>query len=332
MDDKQFERKLQPALGFGERRGPAAAEPLAEPAPGSREAALAERRGALADAEEDATFRALAPLAAGRRALVVGCGTGAGVGALLAAGAANVVGTDSDPRALELAARTHAAAGALFERAEPEALPFAAGSFGLVICVGALEESPGTAPVLAELRRVLEPGGLLAVSVAVARQDEALADPALVFANRELYARRASLGAALLPLEREPDDGAGPELDVAWLGTEPAERRSVLIVASDESLPRLAPTASLIGMRELADYRATVDAWEQRARRAEADGAAKHWELVASREAQRRLRKRLWHLEHRPLRRIFRLLTGQPWKLSEGPPIRPPERESEPWS
>lgn len=64
---------------------------------------------------------------------------------------------------------------------------------------------------------------------------------------------------------------------------------------------------------------------------AEADGSAKHWELVASREAQRRLRMRLYQLEHRPLRVISRVLRGKPAKLGEGPPLRVSETKLQEW-
>ncbi len=75
----------------------------------------------------------------------------------------------------------------------------------------------------------------------------------------------------------------------------------------------------MVSFRDLRAHEETLEAWEQRARRAEADGSAKHWELVAAREAQRRLRMRLHQIEHRPLRVISRVLRGKPAKLGPGP-------------
>ena len=336
MSDKEFERKQGPVLGLGVPRGPATAEPLSGGPESGLPALVGEHRGTLADAESDVLYRWAAPAVAGKRVLDVGCGTGVGTELLRRAGAAGVLGSDHDRRAIEIATRQFAAAGGRFLVAEASALPLTSASFEVVICSRQAETSPDTDGLLGELRRLLAPGGLLFVSLPVDEGSDWLAHASLQYSNRKLFSRRASLAATIVADDAatESDDEAGEaeRFEVGWLGADPAERRSVLLLASDGELPDLAPTATLTGGRDLYEYRETVDAWEQRARMAEADGAAKHWELVASREAQRRLRKRLWHLEHRPLRRIFRVLTGQPWKLSEGPPIRPPERGSEPWS
>ena len=46
-----------------------------------------------------------------------------------------------------------------------EALPFADGSFGTVLCTEVIEHIPDPSAALAEYRRVLQPGGLLIGSV-----------------------------------------------------------------------------------------------------------------------------------------------------------------------
>jgi SAM-dependent methyltransferase len=344
MSDREFERPTGPAFSFGDRRGPATPEPsvVEDGWDGGLPSLLAEHRGGLADAESEAAHRWAAPAASGRHVLVVGCGAGHGAEALRAAGAASVVGVDRDPHAIDVATRQYGV-GIRFVAAESSALPFADSSFGMVVCASALEEEAEADAALRELRRVLVPNGVLLVSLPTgplrdqldgselreARSAEDwLQRDSLAFANRKLYRRRAALAAVVVDPATEAGETVG---GARWLDGERGEDRAVLLAASDGDLPELSGTAAMTGGRDLRGYRETVQAWEQRARKAEADGAAKHWELVASREAQRRLRKRLWQLEHRPLRRIFRVLTGHPWKLSEGPPIRPPEREPEPW-
>ena len=345
MSEREFERRTGPRFTFGDRRGPAT--PYPGIVDGSSDfgagSLLAEHRGSLADAEADAVHRWIAPAVAGKHVLDVGCGAGHGAEILRDAGAETVVGTDPDPREIEVATRQYGhEAGLRFVTAPPAALPLASGSFDVVLCAETLD-SVALETALPELRRVLKADGVLVVSLPLdAARDEIdgselrpaidaerwLELEPLAFANRRVMRRCASLAASIL--DPDAEDGLDPAA-VSWLGSDPAEDNAVLLAASDAELPDLPATASLIGARDLRSYRLTIAAWEQRARKAEADGAAKHWELVASREAQRRLRKRLWILEHRPLRRLFRLFTGQPWKLSEGPQIRPPERPPEPW-
>jgi hypothetical protein len=95
-----------------------------------------------------------------------------------------------------------------------------------------------------------------------------------------------------------------------------------LALASESQLPDPPALALLTGLTELSLVLEKLRMWEERARRAEAEGSAKHWELVAAREAQRRLRKRLHHLEHRPLRVLSRVLRGKPARLGPGPNLR----------
>lgn len=97
---------------------------------------------------------------AGKRVLDVGCGPGWLTVQYARAGAA-VTSVDLTARATELT-RRHLALHGLSARvcqASAEELPFATGSFDLVIASGVLHHTPDTARAVREARRVLAPGG-----------------------------------------------------------------------------------------------------------------------------------------------------------------------------
>lgn len=293
----------------------------------------------LPAAERDAAYRWAAGAARGRHVLVVGSGAGHGAAVLLEAGASSVVGVEPDERSWEIATRLYGERIA-FVHAEPVALPLASGSFDLVVSIAALERSLDEEAALDEIKRVLAPGGLAAISLPLG--DAAISgelgggrSPAewerslgTRFANVGLHRLRLALAAAVVPVAAEPTPAIA---GATWTAADGCEDRGALALASDAELPELEATASLVGIRDLHAQDEALAAWELRARRAEADGAAKHWEMVAAREAQRRLRKRLHELEHRPLRILSRVLRGKPRHLGEGPPIRASERKPERW-
>src|SRR5580700_4899444 len=118
--------------------------------------------------EERAAWDRVFALAVGGRhgleALDVGCGTGF-LSLELAARGHRVTGIDFAPAMLALAKEKAAASGAAtrFEEADAEQLPFAAGSFDLVITRHVLWTLPHPEAAIDEWRRVLRPGGRLAV-------------------------------------------------------------------------------------------------------------------------------------------------------------------------
>lgn len=105
-------------------------------------------------------------LGRGSRVLELGCGLGNDGLELLRAGL-EVTATDIAPGHLAEAQRLHREAG--YESAcahllvDAENLPFADGSFDGVLVVAALHHLPDPRRALAEARRVLRPGGLLAL-------------------------------------------------------------------------------------------------------------------------------------------------------------------------
>jgi SAM-dependent methyltransferase len=91
--------------------------------------------------------------------LDAGCGTGLNLASL----PAGSVGLDLNPRNVSLV-RERLPEHPMVE-GDIEAMPFAAGSFETVICTEVLEHVPYPQTALAEIRRVLRPGGLLIGSV-----------------------------------------------------------------------------------------------------------------------------------------------------------------------
>jgi SAM-dependent methyltransferase len=293
----------------------------------------------LAAAELDAAYRWAAPAAAGRHVLVVGCGRGHGSQILLEAGAKSVLAVDPDPRSIEIATRLYGER-IRFLVAESTALPLASASFDAVVCLDAPQASFDPATAIAELHRVLADGGVLMASLPLSSSP--LEEPPEAsgegegwrellssrFANVQTFRRRVALAATVAP---EEATGETAIERASWLTGGVGEDRTLLVAASDEALPDFSSLASMISFRDLRAQQEALEAWEERARMAEAEGSAKHWELVASREAQRRLRMRLHALEHRPLRVISRVLRGKPAKLGEGPPLRVSETKLQEW-
>ncbi|WP_050424288.1 class I SAM-dependent methyltransferase [Bradyrhizobium tropiciagri] len=105
----------------------------------------------------------------GQRWLDAGCGTGT-LSRLLAARGCDVTGVDASPEMIA-AARGRPADGTPAERLTFRQiptianLPFADRSFDGVLCASVLEYVPSVAQCLAQIHRVLRPGGLLLVSV-----------------------------------------------------------------------------------------------------------------------------------------------------------------------
>jgi SAM-dependent methyltransferase len=118
------------------------------------------------------------------RLLDLGCGTGGNIEALADLG--DVIGIELDPSAVALA-RTRR--GAMYCRASGTALPFAAGSFDAVVASDVLEHIAEDRSAVAEISRVLRPGGVLAFTVPAHPWLFAPHDAALLHHRR--YTRRS---------------------------------------------------------------------------------------------------------------------------------------------
>lgn len=130
--------------------------------------------GELHPGGEDLTRRMFELAGIGPDDRVLDVASGAGTTAMLAArelgcevvgleyGAVAVAGAIAEAEAAGLGERVS------FVQGDAEALPFEAGSFDVVICECALCTFPDKATAMAEMRRVLGPGGRLALSDVIA--------------------------------------------------------------------------------------------------------------------------------------------------------------------
>jgi 2-polyprenyl-3-methyl-5-hydroxy-6-metoxy-1,4-benzoquinol methylase len=101
--------------------------------------------------------------AAGKTVLDIACGTGFGGPILLASGAASVVGVDLSAEGLR-EARRELRQGFSLCQSDGTRLPLADGSIDLVTSFETLEHVPAYEALVAELERVLRPGGVLVLS------------------------------------------------------------------------------------------------------------------------------------------------------------------------
>ena len=113
-----------------------------------------------------ATYEFARKYVAGRRVLEFGCGTGYGAD-FLADESTSIVGVDIEAEAIDYAARTYHKPGLSYRRIgniENESLPFEDGSFDTVLSFQVIEHIDAVDRYLAEIRRVLAPGGTFVCS------------------------------------------------------------------------------------------------------------------------------------------------------------------------
>jgi SAM-dependent methyltransferase len=113
--------------------------------------------------EHLARYAFAARLVAGARVLDCGCGTGYG-SAELAARAASVVGADLSSEAVAYAREHFSLPNLRFEQASCSSLPHPPASFDMVVGFEVIEHLVHWREFLAEVRRVLAPGGCFVVS------------------------------------------------------------------------------------------------------------------------------------------------------------------------
>jgi SAM-dependent methyltransferase len=139
-----------------------------------------------------------------KKALDLGCGDGALTGEL---DAAELTAADVSPVALERARRRLGPESARFVELDPDApLPFGDGEFDLVLCAETIEHVRDVQLLLSEARRVLRPGGTLAVTTpgqrALMRPPHPLSPHLRFLTRRSLRELLGELGFEVVSLER----------------------------------------------------------------------------------------------------------------------------------
>jgi SAM-dependent methyltransferase len=222
--------------------------------------------GELIEVEHFVRYWWVTQMVRGRSVLDAGCGVGYGSAMLADAGATEVVGLDLSAQAVE-AAGAGAPANASFVTGDVHALPFDDGRFEVVVCFEVIEHVDAQNDVIAELARVLAPGGVLAISspnrdvypagnphhlheYVPEELHEALAAR---FAHVELRRQHPWLASAVLDDEQAADSSMRerPDLHVAkGIGREPGSEPYTIALASREPLPN---TTSAIALGDLAN-------------------------------------------------------------------------------
>lgn len=251
-----------------------------------------------------------AQFAAGRATLDAGCGTGYGLEILARAGAAEAVGVDIDRGAVAAAQRRAERSGATAVQGDLQALDFPDDSFDLVVCFETIEHLAAPEQALAELRRVVRPGGTVIVSspnpavypsgnehhLNELRPEDLRRLVASRFETARVYLQHGWLASAI-----EPGDGA-------WLGEEgDRDEQQALVRRSRRPGPEGTTFTIVVGCTEdelepsslvsLGDP-FEVKWWEDRVAEAASESAARQElarleAVLAEREAEaaRRLRE-----------------------------------------
>jgi SAM-dependent methyltransferase len=223
----------------------------------------ADMSGRLAESEHRGRYWWSASLAANREVLDAGCGTGYGSDILAAAGARRVVGIDVSEEAIAEARLRSEEDPVELMVASLHELPFAEDSFDLAVCFEVIEHIDRRDQALLELRRVLRPGGVLAISspnrgvyppgnphhVHEYRATEFREALAAVFPFVRVYRQSPWLAAAVLDDDESQATGAEDELTTRVIkiaAVEPGEEMFTLALAS--AAPITAGPQSLVAL------------------------------------------------------------------------------------
>lgn len=208
--------------------------------------------GRLIESEHRARYRWAARLAEGKAVLDCACGTGYGLEMYAAAGAAAVTGVDVDPEAVEIAKGRYGKAAAVLQ-GDLGKLPLEDDSFDLVTCFETIEHVENAEQGIAELRRVLKPGGILIISspnpdVYVGHNEHHVHEfrPAELaeavgrhFAATALYEQRAWLGSSIAASAALAADDLAATDVLRLRGDENEGPIYSIVVAADAAPPAL---------------------------------------------------------------------------------------------
>lgn len=120
--------------------------------------------GTLVYSEHIARYRFAAQFVAGKAVLDVASGSGYGSELLALAGASRVVGIDNAVEAVAYSLDAHASGAPNFAVGDAVSLPLRSQSFDVIVSFETIEHVDEPERMIAELKRALKPGGLLAIS------------------------------------------------------------------------------------------------------------------------------------------------------------------------
>lgn len=203
-------------------------------------------------AEHIARYAFASRLAAGKRVLDLGCGTGYGT-AELAKHATEAVGVDIAADAIEYATAHYAAAH--FIKVAATELPFPDASFDLVTSFELIEHLTDYRPLLAQARRVLHPAGLFVVSTPnklYYAEARGISGPNPFHAHEFEYAEYAEALRAFFPHVRLVlqdrleafafyDVSADGAARIERASNDPSAANFFVAICSQEPLPQLPP-------------------------------------------------------------------------------------------
>ncbi|HEY2590816.1 MAG TPA: class I SAM-dependent methyltransferase, partial [Steroidobacteraceae bacterium] len=217
----------------------------------------------LMESEHRGRYLWAADLARGLDVIDAGCGTGYGSEIIAAAGARRVVGVDISHEAIDYARSSSSHAAIEFHVGGLHELPFEDASFDLAVCFEVIEHVEEQARAISELRRVLKPAGVLAISspnrdvyppgnphhvheFVPQELEQALTEQ---FANVRLYRQSPWLTAAIFDDEQSSSLGIEHELSAKVMkvaSVAPGEEMYTVALASDAGLPE-AHAVALMG-------------------------------------------------------------------------------------
>ncbi len=253
----------------------------------------------LMDAEHRGRYWWAGQLLRGKKVLDAGCGTGYGLEMLADAGAVALTGVDLDPGAVAEARVRGGRCGATVVQADLQALELPDDSFDAVVCFETIEHLESPQRGLAELRRVVRPGGMIVVSSPnpdvyppgnehhrhELRPEELAGLVREHFGCVQTYLQHAWLASAIEPAENGANghsSGAeAPPVPVRRSTSRPEGTTFTIVVGCDEEAPRPAALVSMTDPFEVRWWQERVDEAERRSVDAQA-------EVTRALEAERR--------------------------------------------
>lgn len=264
-----------------------------------------EHRETLIRAEHLVRYRLAASLVQGRRVLDAASGEGYGTALLSDAGARSAVGIDYDRDAV---AHARAKYGLDYREADVTALPFADGSFDLVVSFETIEHVADPPGALAEFRRVLDEDGVLVVSTPNARVYR-VGNPyhlceyttaefvdllGTYFPSvRPLYQQSWVMSSVLDDVQLRLDDGRRAlDLEVTKVaGQDPGEEVYTVAVCGNETAGIPIQVGVATGVLELYAFLELTEELERRAADAESRAAAAESKAREAKEKMKEERK-----------------------------------------